>query len=68
MSLKLLLLQHFKQNLLTKMKLTIPIKCSLFDKKIKVLDMLLSVTPEDYDMITSAQNITCFSSNRSTKE
>jgi len=36
------------------MKLTIAMKCSLFDKKVKVLDKLLYVTSEVYDMTISA--------------
>lgn len=50
MSLKLLLLQDFKQNLWAQIKLTTPIQSSSFDKKIDVLDMLLPIKSEEYDM------------------
>lgn len=46
------------------MKLTIQIKCSLFEKKTEVLD-ILSVTSEDCNMVSSAQNTALISSYRS---
>lgn len=47
------------------MKLTIQIKRSRFDKKTKVLDILLFVTSEDYNTVSNAQNTAHVSSYRS---
>lgn len=47
------------------MKLTPQIKRSLFDRKTKVLAILLPVTSEDYKMVGGAQNTAHVSSYRS---